>query len=64
MLNQRGTRLLVAGLWLATVLAALFLFRYQVVGVGGGMAAYRLDRWTGEMVYFNQYTFRPANQPK
>lgn len=58
MLNQRGARLLVAGLWLATVLAALFLFRYQVVGIGGGMAAYRLDRWTGEMVYYNQYTFR------
>lgn len=28
----------------------LFQFRYEIVSTGEGIAAYRLDRWTGEIV--------------
>jgi hypothetical protein len=67
--DQRANRILFAALWIATLLATLLLFRYQVViaGAGGGSGggggitgdvqtvihAYRLDRWTGEMVLYS-----------
>jgi len=53
------------GVWLATLIALATLFRYQLVPAGiaassGGdydaaetkAAAYRLDRWTGRVVFY------------
>ena len=38
---------------IAAVVMVLFavLFRYELVGVSTGSAAYRLDRWTGEVIW-------------
>lgn len=42
------------------VLAA-FQFRYELIPAGDSMAAYRLDRWTGEIILITGDDFVTVN---
>ena len=42
---------LVAGVAVLLLILVVWLGRYTIVGGSANGAAYRLDRWTGEIVY-------------
>ena len=45
------------------LLSALWVTRYEVVTAGGGIAAYRLDRWTGNVQYMRGSFTRKVGSP-
>jgi hypothetical protein len=50
-MNCQRVFLIIAVLFMTLV---TWLGRYEIVGEGNDGNAYRLDRWTGDIVYINQ----------